>query len=1202
MIGMLVLGLVIAGGVLAWRLASGPISLAFLTPYFETALSSESGAFKTVFKDTILTWETTKRAIDIQLVETQVLGRQGDLLAEIPELSVSLSAPALMRGRLAPKSLSIDGLRISLIRRTDGTISLDFSKEKTTSKVLIANLLNEIMQPPDKETPLGSLKRLDILNASLTLSDQKSDIFWDAPLANIFLNRDKTGLTVEAEVDLKLGSSITKLSVLGLVDPVERDISLKVGFSAINASSVPNVLTELSFLKHIKIPVNGTLATKITSNGTIEPVHFDIQLDKGIVDVTKPLDLTFSLEKGRLIGSFDIANSLFAIETCELNLGPQGTIHLPDIINKKIPLRRISIVANYFVNAQKLELEKILADLAGPTLRLRGVFQEIAEQISFEIGADIKEMKIGAMAQFWPNNLAPLARTWVTKNLSVGSISAARAKLSGRWSEAGGPQVDSLIGDMNFNNITADYFSPTLKATRANGSAKFDKRMLEIELDDAQQGDLKLSYGRLLFTGLDEVDQYTDITLKIDGPLKSAVKLLDEKPLGFAKKFGIKAENLEGLVSTDINLKFIVEEKLTPDQVVFSAKATLIRTKVPDVVFENTLTEATLMLNANNSTLKIEGEGLLDNVPVKLKWLENFDDSAEFRSKYDLSGQLSAKNLRNSLDMDAGIFDERYFSGNLKFDLTAVVDSIGKGKMITVVDLKETRISVPEIGWHKPKMVESKLEFSAIFSESGIEKIQSLSVMGGGVKLKGTAELEDKNFFKFNLINLKYGDLSVSGDILHKISSDGEFRTKFDVSGQLNSKHLRETFNLDLRLLDERLLLGILKFDLKGVISSRGKEGVTTVIGLKEARISFPVGGELMLIGDAELKDKVFHKFKFSKLSLGETVLAGDVLRDGKGWYIELRGPKLDLTALLEQQEANDWKYVRGPPMEIGIKVDRVKLSLGQYLRGVEANLKNDGLVWSDLILKCDVEKKFTPKRDLSSTNSKKDLEVRLIPQNGKRHLSVTAYDAGAVLKTFDFYKDIVGGKLMLEATFEDMGVDAKILGSAKVHNFRLVNAPVMARLLGLASIRGIPDELTGPGLAFQELDIPFTLENGIIHLKNAKASGLSLGITASGVLDWDAETLKIKGSVAPLDRINSLLGRALRGVPLFGDLFSGGEKGGGLFAAEYSMVGPIDDPEIKTNPLTALTPGIFRKIFQILPGKTTNGRATEWHDPDDPN
>ena len=1202
LIGMVVVGLVIAGGVLAWRLASGPISLAFLTPYFETALSSESGAFKTVFKDTILTWVTTKRNIDIQLVETQVLGRQGDLLAEIPELSVSLSAPALMRGRLAPKSLSIDGLRISLVRRIDGTFSLDFSKEKTTDKVLIENLLNGMMQPLDKEGSLRSLKRLDILNASLTLSDQKLDIFWDAPLANIILNRDETGLTVEAEIDLKLGSSINKLSVLGLVDPVERDISLKVGFSDVIASSVSNLLTELSFLKPMKIPVNGTLATTISSDGAVEPVHFDIQLNEGIVDFTKPMHLTFSLEKGRLVGSFDIANSFFAIETCELNLGPQGIIYLPNIINKKIPLRRISIVANYFVNTQKLELEKILADLAGPTLRLRGVFQEIAEQISFEIGADIKEMKIGAMAQFWPNNLAPLARAWVNKNLSVGSISAARAKLSGRWSETAGPQVDSLIGDMNFNNITIDYSSPMLKVTRANGSAKFDKRMLEIELNDAQRGDLKLSHGRLLFTGLDEIDQYTDITLKIVGPLKSAVKLLDNKPLGFAKKMGIKAENVQGLVSTDINLKFIVEEKLTPDQLVFSAKATLIRGEVPDVAFEKTLTNATLMLNANNSTLKIEGEGLLDDIPVKLKWLENFDDSAEFRSRYDLSGQLSAKNLRNSLDIDPGYFDERYLSGNLKFDLTAVVNSIGKGQMTTVVDLEETRISVPEIGWHKSKMVESKLEFSAIFSESGIEKIQSLSVMGGGVKLKGTAELEDKNLFKFNLINLKYGDFSVSGDILHKIISDGEFRTQFDVSGQLNSKHLREIFKIDLNLLDERLILGILKFDLKGVIRSGGKEGVLTVIGLKEARISFPVGSELMLIGDAELKDKVFHKFKFSKLSLGETVVAGDVLRDGKGWYIELRGPKLDLTALLEQQEANDRKYVRGPPVKIGMKVDRVKLSPGQSLRGVEASLRNDGLVWSDINLKCFVERKLTQKTGLSPVNVKKKLEVTLTPENGKRHLSVTAYDAGAVLKTFDFYKDIVGGKLMLEATFEDMSVDSKIMGTAKIHDFRLVDAPVLARLLSIASITGILDELDGEGLKFEKLEAPFSLESGIIYLKNAKAGGLSLGITASGVLDRDAETLNIKGSVAPLDKVNSFLGKALRGIPLFGEVFSGGEKGGGLFAAEYSMAGPIDDPEIKTNPLTALTPGIFRKIFRILPGKSTNGRTTEWHDPDDPN
>ena len=56
------------------------------------------------------------------------------------------------------------------------------------------------------------------------------------------------------------------------------------------------------------------------------------------------------------------------------------------------------------------------------------------------------------------------------------------------------------------------------------------------------------------------------------------------------------------------------------------------------------------------------------------------------------------------------------------------------------------------------------------------------------------------------------------------------------------------------------------------------------------------------------------------------------------------------------------------------------------------------------------------------------------------------------------------------------------------------------------------------------------------------------------------------------------------------------------MFAAEYSMVGPIDNPEIGTNPLTALTPGIFRKIFEILPGANLGGTISDWPDPDDLN
>jgi hypothetical protein len=49
--------------------------------------------------------------------------------------------------------------------------------------------------------------------------------------------------------------------------------------------------------------------------------------------------------------------------------------------------------------------------------------------------------------------------------------------------------------------------------------------------------------------------------------------------------------------------------------------------------------------------------------------------------------------------------------------------------------------------------------------------------------------------------------------------------------------------------------------------------------------------------------------------------------------------------------------------------------------------------------------------------------------------------------------------------------------------------------------------------------------------------------------------------------------------IPLIGRLFSP-EKGGGVIAARYSAEGSIDDPEVRVNPLSALTPGFLRGLF----------------------
>jgi len=139
-----------------------------------------------------------------------------------------------------------------------------------------------------------------------------------------------------------------------------------------------------------------------------------------------------------------------------------------------------------------------------------------------------------------------------------------------------------------------------------------------------------------------------------------------------------------------------------------------------------------------------------------------------------------------------------------------------------------------------------------------------------------------------------------------------------------------------------------------------------------------------------------------------------------------------------------------------------------------------------------------------------------------------------------------------------------------------MIDAPAFTKLIGIMSLTGVLDALQGEGLNFNILDAPFKLENGVLNLTQARASGPSLGVTASGQVDMGNRVLDLKGTVVPAYAINALLGK----IPLIGGLFTGSEKGGGLFAATYTMKGQGENVDISINPLSALAPGALRDIF----------------------
>jgi hypothetical protein len=63
------------------------------------------------------------------------------------------------------------------------------------------------------------------------------------------------------------------------------------------------------------------------------------------------------------------------------------------------------------------------------------------------------------------------------------------------------------------------------------------------------------------------------------------------------------------------------------------------------------------------------------------------------------------------------------------------------------------------------------------------------------------------------------------------------------------------------------------------------------------------------------------------------------------------------------------------------------------------------------------------------------------------------------------------------------------------------------------------------------------------------------------------------------------IITQIIGGIPVLGDLLTRGNQEG-IIAVRYSASGTLDDPSVSVNPLTALTPGFLRGVFDIF--KTT--------------
>ncbi|APX11177.1 hypothetical protein BWR18_05350 [Tateyamaria omphalii] len=192
----------------------------------------------------------------------------------------------------------------------------------------------------------------------------------------------------------------------------------------------------------------------------------------------------------------------------------------------------------------------------------------------------------------------------------------------------------------------------------------------------------------------------------------------------------------------------------------------------------------------------------------------------------------------------------------------------------------------------------------------------------------------------------------------------------------------------------------------------------------------------------------------------------------------------------------------------------------------------------------------------------------QVLPQGGRSAIRITSSDAGGVAASARILKQARGGTLDL--TLLPVGA-AGFDGTLSVKETRIQDAPAIAALLNALSVVGLIEQMGGSGIHFQDVSASFRLTPSTMTLTQASATGPSMGLSMDGVYDVAGGQLNMQGVISPLFLINGI-----------GSIFT--RRGEGLIGFNYTLRGPAADPRVQVNPLSALTPGLFREIFRTPP------------------
>jgi hypothetical protein len=1070
----------LAVGVLWWRLTSGPLSVDLATPWLISAIEERlGGGHRIEVGGTQLELDDGRTAL--RLRDIVVRDRDGAVVASAPKAEVGLSGASVLRGHLQAERLSFIGASMAVRVEPDGQVNVFAGAEQrpiaagpAAAAIPQASMATgtipaqggrprDASAPPASHDPVTTLvawldgldamgfdgrnlTEVGLKNGSLLVDDRRNGKRWNFQNINFSLTRPKEGGIAFAITSTGTDGPWSMTATAAprgegrrAIEAVVRDVSPRDVLLALRVDDGSfDADTPISAIVRAEIGADGAVqmaegrivagAGFISSGDSpasrvlVDEVQLDLRWDPTNRVLHLPLDLHAGANRMSFLAHLQAPRQpgepwALAVNRGLVVLGSGERTREPPLVLDRIVLRaRIDTVKRRFIVDQ--------GDLAGMAagVAFSAAIDYSEPETRLTMGMAATRMTMLTFKRTWPALILPKLRAWIIDHFPAGTVERFEIATNAPWVtlKPGGPPVpdDGLSGEIAGTASVRPI--DTLPAIRdADLVLRFTGRTATVTLG---RGTVDLPSGRKI-TVSNGVMEVPDT----DGKAPPArMRMRIEGPADAAAEL-LGMEPLRG--TAGIQLDPATTRGAVTAQLSLSMPLTdhlpkgSVNYSVEAEVTNFAAEKLVRGLKTEATTLRVNAspQGLRVNGDARIG---NAIVAVDYRKKPDGDAEARAQTVlddaaRSYLGFDLG----GTVAGPIPVKFSGKI-AAGDGDNRFAVDADLTQAKVTDLlpGWNKQAGKPIRATFILI-EKAQSRRIEDLLIEGSGARVKGNIEVDS------------------AGEVV---------AANFPVFGLSDG-------------------------DKASVKAERANDGTLKV------------------------------------------TMRGDVY-DGRGLVKSLASGPTDPNAPRPSYD-----------VDLDIKVGAVAGFHGEALRGLELRLSRR----AGQIRSLGLNAKIGPDGQLIG-----DLRAR----GGKQVIYVETADAGALFRFTDMYPRIFGGRMWvaMEPPSADQNPKEGVLNLSE---FAVRGEAALDRVASSAPPPDSAYR-TGParnyGVEFSRMRVEFTRSPGRLSIREGSVWGMAVCATMDGQIDFQREDVRLRGTFVPACALNNMPTQ----IPVLGFFLGGPKEG----------------------------------------------------------